>query len=53
MKPVRGGRPPKDRRIRGVRAARGGFFVQEVANELILVVLFFLKIRNVEDVMIK
>lgn len=51
MKPVRGGRPPSDRRIRGVRAVRAGALAQDVARELMLVALFTLKTRKVENVM--
>ena len=53
IKPVSGGRPPSDRRIRGVRAAIAGIFAQEEASVLILVALFNLKTRNVEDVIIR
>lgn len=44
---MRGGRPPRDRRIRGVMAVRAGVFVQERARELIAVALLSLKLRNV------
>lgn len=50
INPVRGGRPPRDRRIRGVRAVRAGVLAQEVARELIVVALFSLKVRNVDRV---
>lgn len=52
IKPVSGGRPPSERSSRGVRAVRAGVFAHDVARVLILVVLFNLKIRNVENVMI-
>lgn len=51
MKPVSGGRPPKDRRSKGARAVRAGAFVQEVASILMLVASFNLNTINVEDVM--
>lgn len=51
MKPVRGGRPPRDKKIRGARAIRAGAFVQEAARVLMVVVLLSLKTRNVEKVM--
>jgi len=53
MNPVRGGSPPRDKRISGVKAVRAGAFVQEVARALIFVALFNLKTRNVENVIIK
>lgn len=53
INPVRGGSPPSERRIRGVRAVRAGAFVQEVASMLILVDLFSLKVRNAEVVIIR
>lgn len=53
MKPVRGGRPPSERRIRGVRAVRAGAFVQDVARVLMFVALLSLKTRNVENVIMK
>lgn len=53
MNPVRGGRPPKDKRTRGVMAARMGVFVHAVARELIVVVSFSLKTRNVVNVIRK
>ena len=46
-----GGRPPRDNRIRGARAVRAGFFVQEVDRVGILVALEVLKVRKVEVVM--
>lgn len=53
MKPVSGGRPPRDRSTRGVREVRIGAFVQEMASALILVDLFSLNTRNVENVITK
>lgn len=51
--PVSGGRPPKDRRIKGVTAVMIGIFVQEEARALMLVALFSFKTRNIEKVMTK
>jgi len=48
---VRGGRPPRDKSIKGAKATRAGAFAQEVARVLILVELFNLKTRKVESVM--
>lgn len=53
MKPVSGGRPPRDSRTKGARAVRAGAFAQEVASILMLVDLFSLNTRNVENVMTK
>ena len=53
MKPVSGGSPPRERRIRGVREVSIGAFVQEVASALMLVALFSLNTRNVENVITK
>jgi len=47
-----GGRPPKDNRRRGVRAAKIGVFVQDVANELMLVDELILKAKNNEEVIV-
>lgn len=52
MNPVKGGRPPRDSSTRGAREVSTGAFAHEVARELILVALFSLNTRNVEDVMI-
>lgn len=52
IKPVRGGSPPRDRRIRGVRDVIVGNFAHEEASVLMLVDLFSLKTRNVENVII-
>lgn len=51
MKPVRGGRPPRDRRIKGAMVVIAGAFAQEVARALIFVELVNLNTRNTEDVM--
>lgn len=51
MKPVSGGRPPSERRIRGARAVMAGVSAHEMPSELIVVVLFLLKIRKAELVM--
>jgi hypothetical protein len=50
---VRGGRPPRERRIKGAKAVRAGAFAQEVARALMVVDLFSLNTRNVEIVIIK
>ena len=47
---MRGGRPPRESRIRGARPARAGALVQEVARVLMLVELEALNVRNVEEV---
>lgn len=49
-KPVKGGRPPRDSRIRGVRVARTGPLAHEVARALMWVELEVLNARNAEDV---
>lgn len=53
MKPVRGGRPPRESRMRGMRAVRAGAFAQDVARVLIFVDLLSLNTRNVENVIMK
>lgn len=53
IKPESGGRPPRERRIKGVIAVRAGAFAHEVAKELIFVDLFILNTMNVEKVMAK
>lgn len=53
MNPVRGGRPPRDSSTKGAREVSAGVFAQEVARELMLVDLFSLNTRNVENVIIK
>ena len=50
-KPVRGGRPPRERRTSGARAVRAGTLAQEVASALTLVVSKVLNVRNADDVM--
>lgn len=52
IKPVRGGRPPKESRIKGVKAVRAGVLVQEVARVLMAVALLSLKARKVAEVII-
>lgn len=51
MNPVRGGRPPRESSIRGRRVVMTGVFVQAVAKELMLVVLFSFNDRKREVVM--
>lgn len=51
IKPVSGGRPPNDSKIRGVREVSAGILAQEMARVLILVDLLSLNTRNVENVM--
>ncbi len=53
INPVSGGRPPRERRMRGVRAVSVGVFAQEVASVLMLVDLLILNTRNVENVITK
>ena len=53
MKPVNGGRPPSERRMRGVRAVSMGALDQEVARAFRLVALFSLNVKKVEKVMTK
>lgn len=53
IKPVRGGSPPNDKRIRGVRDVSTGALAQEVARTFTLVDLFSLNTRNVEIVIVK
>lgn len=48
--PVRGGRPPSERRTRGASAVRAGAFVHEVARLLMLVDPQSLNVRNAEEV---
>lgn len=52
MKPERGGRPPRDRRIKGVRAVIAGVFIDDEASILIVVALLSLKMRKAEEVII-
>lgn len=49
-KPVRGGRPPSERRIRGVRAVSAGALAHAVARVLMLVASEALNVRNAEEV---
>lgn len=53
MKPVRGGRPPNESKMRGVRDVRAGALAQEIARALMLVDLLSLNTRNVENVMMR
>lgn len=53
MKPVSGGSPPRERRIRGAREVITGVLDQEVAREFTFVALLILNTRNVEKVMTK
>lgn len=53
MKPVSGGRPPRDRRTRGKRDVRMGVLAQDVASALIVVVLLRMNVRKAEEVMIR
>ena len=52
MNPERGGRPPRERRVRGAIVEIAGAFVQEVASALIVMLLLSLRVKNTEDVMI-
>lgn len=52
-KPVSGGSPPRERRMRGARVVITGAFAHEVASVLMLVELFSLNVRKVELVIIK
>lgn len=52
-KPVRGGRPPRDRRIRGRSIVRAGVLAHDMARELIVVVLLSKNTRKEEEVMIR
>lgn len=51
INPVRGGRPPRERRMKGAKRVRTGIFVCEVASALIFVVLLSLKSKKIEEVM--
>ena len=53
IKPVSGGSPPNDSKIRGARDVRAGAFVQEVASVLMFVALFSLNTRKAENVIMK
>lgn len=50
-KPERGGRPARERRIRGVTAVSAGVLAQEVASVLRVVDELILKTMKVEKVM--
>lgn len=52
MKPVRGGRPPSDRRVRVVMVMMAGVLVQFMVSVLIFVECISLNVRNVADVII-
>lgn len=52
-KPVKGGRPPRERRVKGAMEARIGALVQALARVVIFVEDKNLKIRNVEMVITK
>jgi len=52
MKPVRGGRPPSERRMNGARLVMGGALAQVVARVLMLVESEDLNVRNAAEVMI-
>ena len=49
-KPVKGGRPPSDRRIRGARPVRAGALAHAVARVLMFVEPEALNVRNAEEV---
>ena len=49
-KPVKGGRPPSERRMRGAKPVRAGALAHVVARELTLVELEALNVRNAEEV---
>lgn len=53
MKPVRGGRPPRERSIRGIIEVSAGALVHERVSELMFVELLSLNVRKVAAVMIK
>lgn len=53
MNPVRGGRPPRERSMRGIIEVSTGVFVQDKVRELILVELLSLNVRKVAIVMTK
>lgn len=53
INPVRGGRPPSDKRTRGIRVVRMGVLAHDVAKELIVVVLLDRKMRKEEEVMVR
>lgn len=47
---MRGGRPPRERKIRGASPVRAGDFVQEIARVLMLVERVVLNVRKAEEV---
>jgi len=51
-KPVRGGRPPSESRIRGAKPVRRGVLAHIVDRELMLVEPEALNVRKAEEVMI-
>lgn len=51
MKPVSGGSPPRDRRMRGISDVIIGVLAHEMVKEPIVVVLLSIKIRKVDAVM--
>lgn len=52
MKPVRGGSPPRERRVNMNIIVSSGDLVEEMAIELIFVTLLVLSNRNSDDVII-
>lgn len=50
MKPDIGGRPPRDRRSRGVMAVKRGAFAHAVAKAFTLVALLKFRVRKADDV---
>ena len=53
MKPVSGGRPPRENIIRGMRAVIIGVFAHEAARRLIDVILLIISARNADRVIIR
>lgn len=49
-KPVSGGKPPNDKRINGLSAVIVGDFDQDIASELMEVVLFILNKQKIDNV---
>lgn len=52
INPERGGSPPRESRMRGVRAVRIGVFAQDVAKVFIVKEWLFLNTRNMDSVII-
>lgn len=50
IKPVRGGRPPRERRVKGTIAVIRGAFTQVVARALIFVALLNLMVKKAAEV---